>query len=86
MPNRNIPENAVIIDNGIARATIKPGPQVAEEQEQNGDDQQAALEQVRPHGVDDVVHQFGAVVEHLHLDAGRQGLPSPRRVSPAAGA
>ena len=43
----------------------QPGPQVAEEDEQHRDDQQAALEQVLAHRVDDVVDQLGAVVDGL---------------------
>ena len=46
MPKRSMPQKANSIDSGIARATISAGPQVAEEHEQHGDDQQAALEQV----------------------------------------
>ena len=51
------------------------GAQVAEEDEQDGDDQQAALEEVAAHRVDDVIHQFGAVVDHLDLDARWQEGP-----------
>ncbi len=42
-------------------------PQVAEEREQHGDDQQPALEQVVLHRVDDVVDQLGAVVHRRRL-------------------
>ena len=75
MPNRNMPQKANSIDSGMARATISAGPQVAEEQEQDGDDQQAALEQVAADRVDDVIDQFGAVVDGLDLDVGRQRRP-----------
>ena len=50
-------------------------PQVAQEEEQHGDDQQAALEQVAAHGVDDVVDQLGAVVDRLDLARRRAAPP-----------
>ena len=68
MPNRSMPQKANSIDSGMARATISAGPQVAQEDEQHGDDQQAALEQVVADRVDDVVDQLGAVVDGLDLD------------------
>ena len=49
----------------MAAATTKPGPQVAEEGEENRDHQQRARQQVVLDRVDDVVHQFRAVIEHL---------------------
>ena len=42
-------------------------PQVAQEGKEHDNDQQAALEQVVPHGADDVFDQFGAVVNGLDL-------------------
>ena len=41
-------------------------PQIAQEREENRDHQQRARQQVVLNGVDDVVHQFRAVIEHLH--------------------
>ena len=72
MPNGSMPVKANSIDSGIARATISRRPQVAQEGEQHGDDQQPAFEQVLAHGVDDVVHQLGAVVDRRDFDVGRQ--------------
>ena len=57
MPNRSMPEKANSIDSGMASGHDQPGPQVAEKGEQDGDDQQRALEQVAAHGVDDVIDQ-----------------------------
>ena len=74
MPKRSMPEKANSIDSGMARATMQRRPQVAQEEEQHGDDQQAALEQVLADGVDDVVDQLGAVVDGLDLDVGGQRL------------
>ena len=72
MPNRSIPEKANNIDRGIARATIKPGAKIAEEDEQDGDDHQPAFKQVLPHGVDHMVHQLRAVVDALDRHARRE--------------
>ena len=72
MPKRSMPQKANSIDSGMASGHDQPGPQVAQEEEQHRDDQQAALEQVAAHRVDDVVDQLGAVVDGLDLDAGRQ--------------
>ena len=41
-------------------------PQVAQEREEDRDHQQRPRQQVVFDGVDDVVHQFRAVIEHLH--------------------
>ena len=46
--------------------------QVAEEGEQHGDHEQAAFEQVFLDGVDDVIDQFGAIVDRRDVDVGRQ--------------
>ncbi len=43
-------------------------PQVAQEQKQHGDDQQAGFQQIGAHRVDDVRDQLGAVVDRDHLD------------------
>ena len=50
----------------------QPCAEIAEEDEQDGDDQQPALKQVLPHRVDHVVHQLGAVVDRLDRHARRQ--------------
>ena len=50
-------------------------PQVAQEGEQDGDDEQPALEQVLAHRVDDVVDQFRAVVDRL--EPARPAAASP---------
>ena len=46
--------------------------QVAQEDEEDRDDHEAALEQVRAHRLDDVVHQLGTVIEHRRLDVSRK--------------
>ena len=43
----------------------QPGPEVAEEGEKNRDDEECAGEQVVLHRADDIVHEFGAVIENL---------------------
>ena len=45
----------------------EPRPQVAQEGEQHGDDQQTAFHQVFADRVDDVIDQFGAVVNNLYF-------------------
>ena len=75
MPNRSMPQKANSIDSGMASGHDQRRPQVAQEGEQHGDDQQAAFEQVLAHRVDDVVDQFGAVVDRLDLHVRRQASP-----------
>src|SRR3712207_8477778 len=43
-------------------------PDLAQEEEQDGDDQQPALEQVLADGVEDVVDQLGPVVDRADLE------------------
>ena len=71
MPKRNIPQKANSIDSGMASGHDQARPQVAQEGEQDGDDQQPALEEVVADGVDDVVDQFGAVVDRCRRDVRR---------------
>src|SRR5688572_32069641 len=47
---------------------------IAEQQEQHDDDEQGAFEQVLLDGPDRALDQFGAVVDRLGRDAGRQRL------------
>ena len=49
------------------------GAQISEEEEQHGDDEQCALEQVLRHRADRPIHEQGAVVDRVDRDARRQG-------------
>ena len=72
MPNRSMPAKANSIDSGIASGHDQRRPQIAQEGEQHGDDQQPPFEQVLAHRVDHVIDQLGAVVDGLDFDVGRQ--------------
>src|SRR5262249_4843504 len=50
----------------------QPRTQVAEEQEQDGDDEEPTLEQIIANRADHVIDQFGAVIQLDDFDAGRQ--------------
>ena len=60
------------IESGIARATIKPGPPTAQQNQQHDDDQDAPFEQIVHDGVQRAADQVGAVVEDFELDIRRQ--------------
>src|SRR5581483_3470052 len=50
------------------------GAQVAQEDEQDGDDEQAPLEQVFAHGIQHLVHEPGALIHRGDPDVGGQVL------------
>ena len=69
MPACSMPQKPKSIAMGIAMATINPA-QVAEKHEQDDDHQQSAVEQITPHGVDNLIDQVGAVVDGFDTYAG----------------
>ena len=75
MPNRNIPEKANSIESGIARATMPAARRLPRKANRTTTTSKPALEQVVPHRADDVIDQFGAVVDGLDLHIrGERGL------------
>ena len=68
MPKASIRLPAKSIDSGIARRDDQPGPQVAQEDQQDHDDQHAPLGQVVSHRVDRLLDQVAAVVERVDDD------------------
>ena len=57
MPARSIRSKAKSIESGIAGGHDQPGPQVAEEDEEHGDDEERPLEEVLLHRVQHVVDE-----------------------------
>ena len=71
MPNRNIALKANSIDSGMAKRDDQAGAKLSQEDEEHGDDEQRAFEQVVPDRAQHLVDQGGAAVDRLERDARR---------------
>ena len=83
MPKRIIASKANSIESGIAAATMSPARRLPRNSEQHRDDEERALEEVRPHGAQHAIDELGALVDGLDLrrPRGRRvfDLLEPRR-------